>query len=164
MTLRQGGVSVLDDIRTWLRAEGVEFREIEHDPTRTSEESARARGEDMRVGAKALLMKIGDEFRLFVLSAALRADARAIRKHFGARRGRFASAEELFEMTGLVPGSVPPFGSPILPFPLFVDPSIAANPRIAFNAGSLTRSMVLSVEDYLRVARPEIFEFAARAD
>jgi len=50
---------------------------------------------------------------------------------------RFASREELLELTGLVPGSVPPFGRPILPFPLYVDTGIAANDRIAFNAGSL---------------------------
>ena len=29
------------------------FREVHHEPTRTSEESARARGEELRVGGKA---------------------------------------------------------------------------------------------------------------
>ena len=76
-----------------------------------------------------------------------------------AKRSRFATSEELFEMTGLVPGSVPPFGRPILGFDLFVDPSLKENEQISFNAGSLTNSISMSLEDYIRVAQPVVFEF-----
>jgi prolyl-tRNA editing enzyme YbaK/EbsC (Cys-tRNA(Pro) deacylase) len=65
------------------------------------------------------------------------------------------------ELTGLVPGSVPPFGPPVLPFPLYVDPSVFENERIAFNAGSLTDSIIMGIGDYRRLANPEIFTFAA---
>ena len=154
------GSSVLDRIRDFLRNQGVEFRELYHEPTRTSEDSARVRGEDLRIGGKALLIKVDDEFRLFVLSASLRVDSQAIRARLKARRTRFATPQELAERTGLVPGAVPPFGPPILPFPLYVDLSITDNDRIAFNAGSLTDSIFLSVDDYLRVAEPEVFPFS----
>lgn len=142
-------------------AEGVVFREIHHEPTRTSEDSARARGEDLRVGGKALLIKVDDVFRLFVLSAEGKVDSAAIRQRFNAKKTRFATPEELAAKTGLVPGSVPPFGEPVLPFPLFVDPSVFTNDRVAFNAGSLTDSIVISTEDYRRVSGGEVFRFAA---
>jgi prolyl-tRNA editing enzyme YbaK/EbsC (Cys-tRNA(Pro) deacylase) len=151
---------VLEQIRAWLTAEGVTFREAHHEPTRTSEESARARGEEMRVGGKALVVKVDDTFRLFVLSADRKLDSGAVKQHFGAKRTRFANSEELMAMTGLVPGSVPPFGGPILPFALYVDPSVFENDRVAFNAGSLTDSMVIGIEDYRRVAAAEVFRFA----
>jgi prolyl-tRNA editing enzyme YbaK/EbsC (Cys-tRNA(Pro) deacylase) len=151
--------SVRERIRILLRNHNVEFRELHHEPTRTSEDSARVRGEDLRIGGKALLIKVDEEFRLFVLSAALRVDSQAIRAHLNARRTRFATADELADLTGLVPGAVPPFGRPILPFPLYVDPSITDNDRIAFNAGSLTDSMFLKVSDYMKVAQPEVFRF-----
>jgi prolyl-tRNA editing enzyme YbaK/EbsC (Cys-tRNA(Pro) deacylase) len=151
---------ILDRIREWLRGEHVEFCEIHHEPTRTSEESAKARGEDLRVGGKALLIKVDEDFRLFVLSADRKLDSSAIKKRFSARKTRFATAEELAGMTGLIPGSVPPFGAPILPFPLYVDPSVFTNEQIAFNAGSLTDSIVMQVSDYRRLAAPEVFEFA----
>lgn len=151
--------STLNRIRQLLTTAGVDYRELHHEPTRTSEDSARARGEDIRIGGKALLMKVGGEFKLFVLSAALRVDSQAIRKHFETRKTRFASADELKELTGLVPGSVPPFGRPIQPFDLYVDESITENQRIAFNAGSLTHSIFLSVPDYLQIAQPIIFRF-----
>jgi prolyl-tRNA editing enzyme YbaK/EbsC (Cys-tRNA(Pro) deacylase) len=146
--------STLDRIRALLDAHGVPYREAHHAPTRTSEESAAARGEPMEIGGKALLVKVDDTFALFVLSAALQLSSRRIRKELGARRTRFATPEELHAMTGLVPGCVPPFGRPILPFDLYVDRSIVENDRIAFNAGSLTDSMILAREDWQRVAAP----------
>jgi len=152
---------VLDDIRAWLTAEGVPYREVHHEATRTSEESANARGETLRVGGKALLIKVDDIFRLFVLSADRKLNSAAIKRRFEARKTRFATPEELAELTGLVPGSVPPFGRPILPFPLFVDPSVFENERIAFNAGSLTDSIVMPTDDYRRLAAPDVFVFAA---
>ena len=154
------GDSVFDAIRRMLDDSGITYRHLHHQPTRTSEESARVRGEDIRIGGKALLVKTGEVFRLFVLSAALRFDSSAVKQRFGVRKVRFATADELRELTGLVPGSVPPFGRPILPFDLFVDESILAQERIAFNAGSLTDSVIMSVADYLRVAAPEVLGFA----
>jgi prolyl-tRNA editing enzyme YbaK/EbsC (Cys-tRNA(Pro) deacylase) len=62
-----------------------------------------------------------------------------------------------------VPGSVPPFGEPILPFPLYADTSIASNEKIAFNAGSLTDSVIMQVSDYLRLAKPTQFSFTTLA-
>jgi len=151
---------LLHTIRAWLSSEGVSFREVHHEPTRTSEDSARARGEELRVGGKALLIKVDDVFRLFVLSADRKLDSAAVKRQFSARKTRFATPEELVNLTGLVPGSVPPFGQPVLPFPLYVDPSVFANERIAFNAGSLTDSIVMQVSDYRRLAAPEVFVFA----
>lgn len=151
---------LLNEIRAWLERENATFREVHHEPTRTSEESARARGEELRVGGKALLIKVDSDFRLFVLSADRKLDSAAIRSHFAAKKTRFASPAELMDLTGLVPGSVPPFGAPILPFPLYVDPSVFENPRVAFNAGSLTDSVILSIDDYRRLANPEVFVFA----
>jgi len=114
----------------------------------------------LRVGGKALLIKVDDVYRLFVLSADRKLDSAAVKERFGARKTRFATAEELAELTGLVPGAVPPFGPPVLPFPLYADPSVFANDRIAFNAGSLTDSIVMAASDYRRVAAPEVFAFA----
>jgi len=145
---------------TLLTREGVSYRTLHHEPTFTSEDSARVRGEDVRIGGKALVVKVGEDFRLFVVSAARKLDSLAIKEHFAVKKIRFASPEELLQLTGLVPGSIPPFGKPLLPFELFVDPSILDNERIAFNAGSLTDSIIMPVVDYLRIARPRVFAFS----
>lgn len=151
---------IFDSIKQLLADNAIAFRTVHHEPTTTSEESARARGEDVRIGGKAILMKVEEVYRLFVLSAARKIDSDAVKRHFGAKRLRFASAEELLDYTGLVPGSVPPFGFPILPFEVYIDKSILLNDRIAFNAGSLTDSINLSVPDYLKVVEGTILEFS----
>lgn len=146
----------------YLDERGISYRHLTHAETRTSAESAAVRGEPLEHGAKALVMKVGDEFRLFVLSAARKADSGAIKRQFGVRSVRFATAEELLELTGLVPGSVPPFGEPLLPLKLYLDASIPGLERVAFNAGALTESIIMAAPDYLRAANPAgTFSFSA---
>lgn len=151
---------VFEALLRLFRERGVPFEHRRHAPTHTSEESARARGESVAIGGKAILMKVGDRFLLFVMSAARRIDSAALKVRFGERRIRFATPDELKEFTGLLPGSVPPFGRPILPFDLYVDDSVQANDRIAFNAGSLTDSVIMPTEHYLRIAGGTVFPFS----
>ena len=155
---------MLSRIQAWVESEGIQHEVFHHQPTRTSEESAKARGEKLSNGGKALLLKVDKEFQLFVMPADRRLNSRAVRDELGARRIRFATADELHELTGLAPGSVPPFGEPLLPFPLNLDEEITKNERIAFNAGSLTDSIITSVDDYVRFAAPEIFSFSKGQD
>ena len=112
------------------------------------------RGEPLEVGGKALVLKVDSAFIVLVLSAARKLDSKRLRTALGARKIRFATREELLERTGLVPGSVPPFGEPLLPLELVVDQSVLENERIAFNAGSLEESIIMSVEDWRRCAAP----------
>jgi len=151
---------MFEKIKEWLTSQSIEFEEVHHKPTKTSEESAKARGVDLSIGGKALVLKIDDSFKLFVLSAAKKLDSGALKKYFGAKKLRFAYKDELMEITGLVPGSVPPFGKSLIDLELFVDNSIVKNEQIAFNAGSLTDSIIMSVQDYLKVANPTIIDFS----
>jgi Ala-tRNA(Pro) deacylase len=152
---------VLSRIRELLHSADVPFRETQHAATHTSAESAAARNQDLSLGAKALVLRVDDNFALFVLRADRRIDSGAVKKQLGAKRLRFATAEELHELTSLVPGAVPPFGEPILPFKLYAEISLStAGTQIAFNAGSLTDSIAMSVADWQRVAQPTWLEFA----
>jgi len=152
--------TLLTKIRELLTEHGITFQERQHPPTFTSAESAAARGEDLDVGAKALLLKTDDTFRLFVLPANCKLDSAAIKRELKVKKTRFATAEELLELTGLVPGSVPPFGRPLLPFDLYADEAIGVvSNRVAFNAGSLTHSIIMSAADWQAVAQPQRFVF-----
>jgi prolyl-tRNA editing enzyme YbaK/EbsC (Cys-tRNA(Pro) deacylase) len=154
------GDGVRERIRVFLLENSVSFKELHHEPTRTSEESARVRGEELKNGGKAILLKVDQTFMLFVLSAARKLDSARVKAHFNVKRLRFATKDELLDLTGLVPGSVPPFGRPIFNIELFADNSIMENERIAFNAGSLTDSIIMSVKDYVRLAAPVVFYFS----
>ena len=150
-------MEVLDNIIKFLDNHKVNYELTHHEATLTSEDSARVRGEDLSTGAKAIVYKVQDEFCLFVLAADQRLDPKKIKvlfKEMGkrAKKGRFATREELLEQTGLVPGSVPPYGRPILPYDLYIDESLLENEFISYNAGSLTDSIKMSLADYKRAS------------
>ena len=104
-------MSVLQRIRAMLDEAGVDYRHVHHEAVRTSEQAASVRGEPLSIGGKALVVKIGDGFRLFVLSASLRLNSTAVRERLGSRRIRFASAPELLELTGWFPAAYRRSGS-----------------------------------------------------
>ena len=153
-------MSIYEEIINLLETNKISFKSVHHIETHTSEESAKARGEDITIGGKAILMKIEEEFVLLVISASRRIDTKKIKRYFNAKNTRFASVDELKELTSLVPGSLPPFGKPILPFKLYVDNSVIVNEKIAFNAGSLTDSVIMSVNDYKKIVNPIVFDFS----
>jgi prolyl-tRNA editing enzyme YbaK/EbsC (Cys-tRNA(Pro) deacylase) len=154
--------SVFARIVQLLESAGATFRTVEHEPTQTSADSARVRGVPLGCGAKALLLKCDGTFRLFVLPADRKLQSKSLRTALGVKDVRFATPEELHALTGLVPGSVPPFGEPILPFPLFADVTVGReHAEVAFNAGALTRSIIMPATAWAEVARPQRLEFAA---
>lgn len=152
-------MTVLDRILALLGE--APHRRLDHPPTFTSEEAAAARGLPQAIGGKSLVMKVGGAFALFALSGARTLEGRRIQRHFRASRLRFATRDELFALTGLAPGCVPPFGRPIFDLPLYLDAVSAAQPRIAFSPGDHRVSIVMDTADYLARARPaEIFDFS----
>lgn len=152
--------TVFEKIAELLSNSRISFKSLQHEPTHTCEESAKARGESLNIGAKAILMKLDKSYSLFVLSAPKKIDSKKIKTITQCKSTRFATPEELFDLTSLLPGSVPPFGKPILPFELYIDYSIKNLPKVAFNAGSLTNSIILSTEDYLMVSHGILCEFS----
>lgn len=132
-----------------------------HEPTPTSEDSARVRGATLASGAKAMLLstKPNDEMVLAVISAAAKMDSKAFKKVGGFRSTRFASEQEVWGVTGCVRGAVPPMGS-CFSLRTFVDQSLLDQGcEINFNAGLRTVSVRMMTEDYLEIERPTICSF-----
>jgi Ala-tRNA(Pro) deacylase len=156
-------VTVAERILDLFDAAGSGYRLLDHPPAYDAEQAARLRDTPLSIGGKALVMRLdrGIGFAVLALGADRQVDNRALRRHLQVRRYRFATPEELRDQTGLEPGSIPPFGAPVLPMPLYVDRDLAAGERIAFTAGSHTLSVVVSTADWLAVAAPtDVFPFA----
>ncbi len=152
-------LSVFDRVESLLKEHSVAFNVLRHEPVYTSEEAARIRGTPLASGAKALVCKGDDRFVMFVVPADRKLDSRAVRRDKGWRKLRFASREEVAELTGLAPGSIPPFGS-LFNLPTLCDRRLGENESINFNAGDHSVSVSMRYEDYLIVERPEMGMFA----
>ena len=131
----------------------------EHEAVRTSEEAAKVRGSTLESGAKAMLLFDGAKFVLAVMSASRKLDSKLFKKIIASKSLRFASEEEVLNTTRCIPGAVPPFGS-IFGVATYMDTSLRAQgDSINFNAGLRTRSVTMSVQDYISVENPTIAEF-----
>src|SRR5262249_54466385 len=102
---------------------------------------------------KALVMKAGERFVLLVVPADRKLDSRKARANLGVKALRFATREEVLQLTGLQPGSIPPFGS-LFALPTYCDPALALNETINFNAGDHAISVQLAYAEYERQERP----------
>src|SRR5437870_8153888 len=104
-------VSVCDRLQESLKQHAVPFTVLRHEPVFTSEQAAAVRGTSLASGAKALVVKADDRFVLLVLPADRKLDSRKARTALGVKALRFANRDEVEQLTGLQPGSIPPFGS-----------------------------------------------------
>lgn len=117
------------------------------------------RGLPQGMGGKSLVMKLERTFAMVVVGGDRVIDNRKLRRHLGLRRYRFATKQELHDLTGLIPGCVPPFGRPVFELPLYVDAARAALPDLAFSLGSHTRSVRMATAHWLAVAVPtDVFD------
>ncbi|MEK6675184.1 MAG: YbaK/EbsC family protein [Planctomycetota bacterium] len=142
-----------------LAKAGVTFRQLQHEAVFTSAQAATVRGTTLHSGAKALILNGDDRFVMVVLPADMALDSKAIRKHFAWSGLRFATEEEVLQLTGLRPGSIPPFGS-LLGLSTLCDERLSENAEINFNAASHTDSIAMSYEAYFKYESPIGGQFA----
>jgi Ala-tRNA(Pro) deacylase len=147
--------SVSQRLQEILHLAGVPFQMTQHEPVFTSEQAAAVRGTSLSSGAKALVVKAGEQFAMLVLPADRKLDSRKARTSLGVKALRFATKEEVESLTGLLPGSIPPFGS-LFALPTYCDPALAENPSINFNAGDHALSIQMSYADYAQVEKPTL--------
>lgn len=77
------------------------------------------RGVSLNSGAKAMLLRDNSSksvetsilFTLAVMSASKKFSWKLVKKVLKVKNMRFATPEEVYEITGCLPGAVPPFGS-----------------------------------------------------
>lgn len=146
-----------------LDAAGVCYEHSQHFPVYTSAEAAAVRGTTLHSGAKALILKGDHGFVMAVIPADLALDGTALRKELGSRRLRFATKEELLALTGLTPGSVPPFGS-LFGLKTYCDRGLSDNDQINFNAGSHSNSLRMTYAAYIEFEKPVLADFAKPTD
>jgi Ala-tRNA(Pro) deacylase len=143
-----------------LTRAGVGFTVSRHEPVYTSEEAAAVRGTPLASGAKALVVKAGDDFHMLVLPADRKLDSKRAKQSLGVKDLRFATREEVAKLTGLEPGAIPPFGS-LFDLPTACDPALGANLSINFNAGDHAVSITLAYASYVSVERPTMLELTS---
>jgi Ala-tRNA(Pro) deacylase len=149
-------MSVYTSIIARLDEQAMQYTTEHHEPTITSVDAAKVRGVSLHAGAKALVIR-GNKSKqhwLFVMPADLRLSSAKVTAIIGEK---FSFAPDPEAVTGCVRGSVPPLGS-ILGLKTYCDVKLAENEMIHFNAGSLTDSVTMRYDDYVRLEKPMLID------
>ncbi len=143
-------------LREFLDANGVKYVTLHHSVAYTAQEvaaSAHVRGKDM---AKTVVVKVDGALAMAVVPAAQKVDVRRLKEATGAKIVEIAGEPDFrsaFPECDL--GAMPPFGN-LYGVAVYVDPQLAADEEIAFNACSHTELMRLAYKDFERLVKPKL--------
>lgn len=155
-----GGENIRNEIVRLLRLHSIPFDHQIHEPTPTSEVSARVRNVKMEEGIKALILrgKTTKKNYQFNIPANLKLDTKAVQEIVG-EKCEFEDPAVIQERFGLTIGGVPPFGN-LLNLDNYFDERILQEERAAFNCGLLTESIIMKSNDLLSIVDPKMGRFA----
>jgi Ala-tRNA(Pro) deacylase len=155
-----------EQLRSLLDREGASYRVIEHEPEGRTDVIAKIRGNQIQQSIKSMVLQVRlrpkeNIYCLANVPGDCRVDFEGVKKHFQADSVAFAQKEKAQELTGCVIGAIPPFSFNERLI-LLADPLIRENEEVVFNAGRLDRSIMMKLNDYIRIARPRLVSIAQR--
>ena len=160
-----------NDVHTKLCAlldqEGAVYRVIEHEAEGRTELIAKIRGNRIEQSVKSMTLqvRITKKENIYCLANVpgdCRVDFDGVKNYFNADSVAFASKEKAQALTGCVIGAIPPF-SFNEQLQVLADPLVLQNEEVVFNAGRLDRSIFMRLDDYVRIAKPQIVKIALRS-
>ena len=155
-----------EQLKALLEANHATFRVLEHIAEGRTEFITKIRGNRLEQAIKSMVVQVrmSKKENLYALANVpgdCRVDFNGIKAHFNADSVAMAAREKAEALTGCAIGSIPPFSfNPDLI--VLADPKIKENEEVVFNAGSLERSIFMKMEDYFRVANPQLASIAQR--
>lgn len=154
---------VLKALCEYLDREQIRYTVISHSPAFTAQEIAAASHVSGRELAKTVVVRADGELLMAVLPASSRIDLETLSDLLGTSRVELAHEIEFHNrFPGCETGAMPPFGN-LYDLPVCMARELSEDEYIAFNAGSHTELVQLRYEDFERLVRPRILDFAALA-
>ncbi len=154
-----GEENMRNEIIRLLKQGEIEFDHRIHEPTPTSEDSARVRGTTLEEGVKAIILrgKNSKKNYQFNISSHLKLDMKAVAEAVG-EKCEFENPEVIRERYGLIIGGVPPFGT-LMNLDTYFDEKVLTSERATFNCGLQTESIIMKSQDLAAVVQPKIGRF-----
>jgi Ala-tRNA(Pro) deacylase len=104
------------------------------------------------IGAKSVLFKDKNDFRLFTIRADLSIDNKKVRKILGSHKLRFATLDEFQTLTESIPGTLTPISRGLYKkdFDHYIDESLQEQKWIVFNAGELNSPIQVRADEFFK--------------
>jgi nondiscriminating aspartyl-tRNA synthetase len=154
-----GGENIRNEIIRRCRDKDLPFKHTSHEPTPTSQDSARVRGTLLEEGVKSLILrgKSSKKNYQFNIPSHLKLDIKTASERVG-EKCEFEDPGIIQERFGLSVGGVPPFGN-LLNLDNYFDEQVLAHKHAAFNCGLPTESIVMESKDLIALTEPKFGKF-----
>lgn len=155
-----GSENIRNEIIRLLKENEMEFSHLIHEPTPTSEDSARVRQTTAEEGIKAIILRGKTSKKNYQVNipSHLKLDMKAVAEALG-EKCEFEDPEVIKERYGIIVGGVPPFGQ-LLNIDTLYDEKIAHSQRAAFNCGMQTESIIMNAKELLQLVQPKLGRFS----
>jgi Ala-tRNA(Pro) deacylase len=151
-------------LKQYLDCHGIKYLTITHSPAYTAQAIAAVAhipGKDL---AKTVMVALDDHMAMAVLPSSVMVDLERLREAAGVDKARLASETEFKDLfPECEVGAMPPFGN-LWDMQVYVDPLLAEDEDIAFNAGSHVELIKLAYDDFARLVKPRTIPMAAMAE
>lgn len=142
-------------LKEFLNRENTKYVSILHSPAYTAQEVAALAHVSGRDFAKTVIVNIEGTMAMVVLPANRKVVLSDLREMLDAEKVKLATEEEFKELfPDCEIGAMPPFGN-LYDMEVYVSPALAAEPDIAFNAGTHTEVIKMAYADFARLAKPK---------
>jgi len=160
-------MDIHEQLRALLDKEGAVYRVIEHAPEGRTEIIAKIRSNRIEQSVKSMTLQVRltrkeNIYCLANVPGDCRIDFDGVKNYFHADSAAFAAREKAQALTGCVIGAIPPFSFNDQ-LQVLADPLVLQNEEVVFNAGRLDRSIMMKLDDYVRIAKPQIVKIALRS-
>ncbi|HVO34083.1 MAG TPA: YbaK/EbsC family protein [Gemmatimonadales bacterium] len=150
----------LERLKQFLDANAVKYVTVKHSPAYTAQEVAALAHVSGKEWAKTVMVKLDGKMAMAVVPASCRVIFDLLKDAAGARAAELATEQEFRDLCpGCEVGAMPPFGN-LFGMDVYVDEGLAADPEIAFNAGSHTEMVQLPFADFVRLVKPKVVRLA----
>jgi len=147
-------------LKDFLDEHRVKYVSVRHSTAYTAQEiaaSAHVKGRNM---AKTVVVRLSGKLAFAVLPAKYNVDLGQLAKAAGAGTAELAAEDEFERLfPGCEIGAMPPLGN-FYGLPVYVDQTLTQDAEIAFNACSHTELILMSYEDFRRLAAPKVASFS----
>jgi Ala-tRNA(Pro) deacylase len=147
----------LEVVSGYLDEQGLDYEIVEHEPTYSATEEARATGMAADDVAKTIVLREGTGYRLAVIPGSQRLDLARVRELLGADNSlRLATEEEMAaDFPAFEVGALPPIG-PLLPAAELIDRRLLDHDRIVFAAGDHRHGILIEPNDLVQLTQARV--------
>lgn len=142
-------------LKDYLDSHQIKYVSMTHSPAFTSQEVAASAHVSGKQLAKVVVVKIGDQFAMVVLSANHQVNFSKLKAAVGVMPELASESEFKNKFPGCEVGAMPPFGH-LYDMPVYVASELTHIDHIAFNAGTHSELMQLAYHDFDRLEKPKV--------